>query len=132
MNWPLLFALTAAICVAAFIRLRVEPRRAQLANWLFIYPGGLVLLYFAWFRGFWLEVIIALGIAALLVAGWWITYGSYLPTPSSDNISVWGQEAKKPSQVAAEAQAEVERLKKEKEALEKELEKLKKEKEEKK
>jgi len=132
MNWPLLFGLTVAIVSAVIIRLRVEPRRARLANWLFIYPGALVLFLYAWFGSKWFEVLGAVVAAAVIVGGWWIAYGSYLPTPNSDSISVWGQEAKKPTQVAAEAQAEVERLKKEKDELERELERLKKEKVEKK
>ncbi len=94
---------------------------------MMIYPGGLVLLIYAWFFSKWLEVFVAVVVSGLLVAVWWITYGSYLPPVKSDNISVWGQEAKKPSVVAAEAQAELERVKQEKEALEKELERLKKE-----
>jgi hypothetical protein len=129
MNFPLLITLTIAILFAVFIRLRVEPRRARLVNWLFIYPGALVLLYYAWFRSFWWEVIIAIGVAGVIATVWWIVYGSYLAPANGDTISVWGQEAKKPSVVAAEAQEEVERLKKEKEALEKEVERLRRDKE---
>jgi small-conductance mechanosensitive channel len=125
MDSSLLIVLTLAILFAVFIRLRVEPRRARLVNWLFIYPGALVLLYYAWFRGKWPEVLIAIGVAGVISTIWWIVYGSYLAPATSDTINVWGQEAKKPSVVAAEAQEEVERLKKEKEALEKELEQLK-------
>lgn len=125
MNWPLALALAIVIAFIGFIRLRVEPRRARLVNWLFIYPGLVILMYYAWFRAYWLEVLVAVGVGGLVVAIWWFVYGSYLPTPNSDNISVWGQEAKKPAQVAAEAQAELERVKQEKEALERELEKLK-------
>jgi len=125
MNWQLVIALTVVILIIAFVRLRVEPRRARLVNWLFIYPGVLILVYYAWFRAYWLEVLIALGVGGLLMVVWWIAYGSYLPTPNSDNISVWGQEVKKPAQVAAEAEAELEKIKREKEALERELAKLK-------
>lgn len=125
MNWPLTIALAIAVAVAALIRLRVESRRARLVNWLFIYPGVLILIYYAWFRAYWLEVLTAVGVGGLLVAVWWIVYGSYLPPPNSDNISVWGQEAKKPAQVAADAQAELERVKQEKEKLEQELAQLK-------
>lgn len=127
MDWSLLVGLCAGICVALFFRLRVEKRRAQLINWLFLYPGGLVLFLFAWFYARWLEVGLAAVAAGLIVAGWWMAYGSYLPAPTSDNISVWGQEAKKPTATAAEAQDELERVKKEKEALEQELERLKRE-----
>lgn len=125
MNWQLILGLTAAICIAALIRLRVEPRRAWLVNWLFIYPGAVVLFLYAWFYAKWIEVGIAAAAAVLAVGAWWAGYGRRLPPPTSDNIKVWGQEQKRPSQLAAEAQAEVERLKKEKEELEKELEELK-------
>lgn len=124
-NWSLLLGLTLAICTTAFIRLRVEPRRAGLVNWLVVYPGAVVLFLYAWFFSKWMEVGSAVVAMAIIVGVWWVVYGSYLPPPTSDNISVWGQEAKKPSVAAAEAQAEVERLKKEKEELEKELEELK-------
>lgn len=127
MNFPLFLGLTLVICLALFFRLRVEQRRVRLVSWLFIYPGAFLLFIYAWFFGKWLEVGAAALLALLIVAGWWIAYGSYLPAASSDNISVWGQEVKKPSVMAAEAQAELEKVKKEKEELEKELEKLKKE-----
>ena len=124
-NWQLALGLTVALCVIAFFRLRTEKRRILVTNWLVVYPGAVVILLYAWFFAKWLEVGIALAATAVIVGVWWVVYGSYLPPPTSDNISVWGQEAKKPTQVAAEAQAEVERLKKEKEELEKELEELK-------
>ncbi|HLB46879.1 MAG TPA: hypothetical protein VJL59_07620 [Anaerolineales bacterium] len=124
-NWSLLLGLTVALCIIAFFRLRTEKRRVQVTNWLVVYPGAVVILLYAWFFAKWLEVGIALAATAVIVGVWWVAYGSYLPPPTSDNISVWGQEAKKPTQVAAEAQEEVERLKKEKEELEKELKELK-------
>lgn len=129
MDWSIVIGLTLVICFALFIRLRVEPRRIRLVSWLFIYPGALVLLMYAWFFARWLEVGLSVLIAAVIVGGWWFAYGSYLPPASSDNISVWGQEAKKPSVVAAETQAELDKVKQEKEALEKELERLRQEKE---
>jgi hypothetical protein len=124
-NWQLALGLTVALCVIAFLRLRTEKRRIQVTNWFIGYPGAVVILLYAWFFAKWLEVGIALAATAVIVGVWWVAYGSYLPPPTSDNIKVWGQETKKPTQVAAEAQAEVERLKKEKEELEKELKELK-------
>ena len=131
MNWSLLLGLTVVLCIIAFLRLRTEKQRGRVTNWFLVYPGAVVILLYAWFYSHWWELIGALLATALVVGVWWIAYGSYLPSPTSDNISVWGQEAKKPSVAAAEAQAEVERLKKEKEELEKELARLKKEKEKK-
>jgi hypothetical protein len=129
MDWSILVGLILVICLALFIRLRVEPRRIRLVSWLFIYPGVVLLFLYAWFYAKWLEVGIAVFVSAVIVGAWWFAYGSYLPPASSDNISVWGQEAKKPSVMAAEAQAELEKVKLEKEELEKELARLKQEKE---
>jgi len=125
MNWSTIIGLTALLLIVAFSRLRVEPRRARFANWVMVYPIIGMLFFYAWFGSQWINVGVSLLIAAAIVGGWWLAYGCKLATPTSDNITVWGQEAKKPSQVAAEAQAEVERLKKEKEELEKELQELK-------
>ncbi len=132
MTFSTLLPLTALLLVVAFVWLRVEPKRRAVANWFLLYPVALCLFIYAWFFSSQrLTVGVSVAVAAGVVGVWWFVYGSYLPSPTSDNISVWGQEAKKPSVVAAEAQAEVERLKKEKEELEKELERLKEEKEKK-
>ncbi len=131
MNFSTLLPLTALLLVVAFVWLRVEPKRRAVANWFLLYPVALFLFIYAWFFSQWLTVGVSVAVVIVIVGVWWFVYGSYLPSPTSDNISVWGQEAKKPSVVAAEAQAEVEQLKKEKEELEKELEKLKEEKEKK-
>jgi len=125
MNWSLALGLTAVLCLIAFFRLRTEKRRVRLTNWMLVYPGAALILLYAWFFSHWPELIVAVVAAVVSVGGWWMAYGSYLSPPTSDNITVWGQEAKKPAQAAAEAQAEVERLKKEKEELEKELDELK-------
>ncbi len=125
MNWQLALGLTVALCIIAFFRLRTEKRRVQVTNWLVVYPGAVMIFLYAWFFSKWMEVGSAVVAMAIIVGVWWVAYGSYLPPPTSDNIKVWGQEQKRPSQIAAEAQAEVERLKKEKEELEKELEELK-------
>jgi len=132
MDLSIFIGLTFVTCLALFFRIRVENRRIRLVSWIFIYPGVVILFIYAWFFNKWLEVGAAVGTAAVLITGWWFVYGSYLPPATDSNISVWGQEAKKPAVVAAEALAEVEKLKQEKEELEKELERLKQEKEEKK
>ena len=69
----------------------------------------------------WIALGIALAATTVIVGGWWFAYGKNLPPQTSDNITVWGQEQKKPSQIAAEALEEVEKLKKEKEELDKKL-----------
>ncbi len=125
MNWQLALGLTVALCIIAFFRLRTEKRRVQVTNWLVVYPGAVMIFLYAWFFSKWMEVGSAVVAMAIIVGVWWVAYGRRLPPPTSDNIKVWGQEQKRPSQIAAEAQAEVERLKKEKEELEKELEELK-------
>ena len=125
MNWSLLLGFTILLLVVAFSRLRADRNRLRVVSWFIVYPGAALALLYAWFYSHWLELGLALAVTAVVVGVWWVAIGSYLPAPTSDNISVWGQETKKPSQVAAEAQEEVERLKKEKEELEKELKELK-------
>jgi hypothetical protein len=128
MSWSLVLGLAAILCLMAFLRLRTVPTRVQVTNWFIVYPGTAMILLYTWFYSKWVETLLAAALAAAIVAGWWYAYGRGLPAPTSDNITVWGQEAKKPAQAAAEAQAEVERLKEEKEALERELKRLKEEK----
>jgi hypothetical protein len=134
MSWSLTLGLAAVMCLMAFLRLRTEPTRIRVTSWFIVYPGAVVILLYTWFYSRWIETALAAALAALTVFGWWYAYGRRLPAPTSDNITVWGQEAKKPAQVAAEAraeaaeaQAQVEQLKEEKEALERELKRLKEE-----
>jgi hypothetical protein len=124
MNWSLLLGFTLLLLVVAFVRLRAERARVRVVNWFVVYPALLAALLYAWFGSHWLELGLAVAASALTAGAWWAAVGSYLPPPTSDNIQVWGQETKKPAQATAEAQAEVERLKKEKEELEKELKEL--------
>jgi hypothetical protein len=72
----------------------------------------------------WPEVGIALAIAGTITGGWWLARGRKLPAPTSDNIKVWGQESG-PRPKPQELQAEINRLKEEKERLEAELRRLK-------
>jgi hypothetical protein len=89
------------------------------------YPGAILIVLHAFLATQWIALGIALAATTVIVGGWWFVYGKNLPPSTSDNITVWGQEQKKPSQVAAEALAEVEKLKKEKDELEKEIRELK-------
>ena len=123
MNGSTVFGLTALLLIVAFSRLRIEPRRARLANWALVYPTMVLLFFYAWFGSQWINVGASLTLTAVIVGAWWAAYGRKLATPTSDNISVWGQDVKKPTM--SEAQAEIERLKQEKEELEKELQELK-------
>jgi hypothetical protein len=123
MSVSTIVGLTALLLLVAFSRLRIEPRRARLANWALVYPTLVLLFFYAWFGGQWINVGVSLALTAVIVLAWWAAWGRKLATPTSDNISVWGQDVKKPTMT--EAQAEIERLKKEKEDLEKELQELK-------
>lgn len=120
-----LFFYTVALLLIAFFRLRAERSRLKVVDGFLTYPGSILILLHAFLATQWIALGIALAATTVLVGGWWFTYGKNLPTPTSDNIKVWGQEQKKPSQIAAEALEEVERLKKEKEELEKEIKELK-------
>ena len=125
-----LLALTLLLIVIAFARLRVEPGRRAVVNWAMVFPTAIVLLIYAWFFNQWLTVGASVIIAAILVAVWWVAYGSYLPAPTSDNIKVWGQEdgskpIKPETTTIAVLEEEVQKLKEEKEKAEEELKRLK-------
>ncbi len=125
-----LLPLTALLCVVALARLRIEPRRRAVVNWAMVFPTAMVLLIYAWFFNQWLTVGASVALAAMLVALWWVAYGSYLPPPTSDNIKVWGQEdgskpIKPETATIAVLEEEVEKLKEEKEKAEEELKRLK-------
>ncbi len=123
-NWSLAFGFTVVLLLMAVFRLRADRKRVRVVDAFITWPGAIGLLIYAWFYSHWLELLIAAAVSGLIVTVWWVTYGRYLPPPTSDNITVWEQEPKKPTATPAETQAEVERLKKEKEELEKELEKV--------
>lgn len=126
MNWTTFVGLTVGLLVIAFARLRVEARRQALVNGLLVIPTAILLFFYAWFYNQWLTVGAALALAMAIAVVWWIVYGSYLPAPTSDNISVWGQEIKKPSPAETAAlEAEVKRLNEEKRKMEEEIKRLK-------
>jgi len=130
MTLSTLLALTLLLIVIAVARLRVEPGRRAVVNWAMVFPTAIVLLIYAWFFNQWLTVGASVIIAAILVAVWWVVYGSYLPPPTSDNIKVWGQEdgskpIKRETATIAVLEEEVQKLKEEKEKMEEELKKLK-------
>lgn len=116
---------TIALLIIAFFRLRAERTRLKVVDGFLTYPGTILILLHAFLATQWIALGIALAVTAVIVGVWWFAYGKKLPPQTSDNITVWGQEQKKPSQIAAEALAEVEKLKKEKEELEKEIRELK-------
>ena len=123
MNWSTVLGLTFLLLIVVFARLRIEKTRVKVADWFLVYPTVVVLFFYAWFFAQWAAVGLSLLITGAIGGAWWAAYGRRLPSPTSDTITVWGQETKKPT--LTEAQAEIERLKKEKEELEKELQELK-------
>ena len=125
MQLSTLFFYTVALLLIAFFRLRAERTRLKVVYAFLTYPGSILILLHAFLATQWIALGIALAATSVIVGGWWFGYGKKLPPQTSDNITVWGQEQKKPSQIAAEALAEVEKLKLEKEELEKEIKELK-------
>jgi cell division protein FtsB len=126
MNWLNIFGLTLLALIITFMALRVERGRGWLVVALLIVPAVVVIGRWASVRGHWGDVLVALAITALLTAAWWLAGGRRLPRPSSDSIKVWGQEKApklKPGEAAA-LQAEVNRLREERERLEAEVRRL--------
>jgi hypothetical protein len=124
MNWPNVFVLTIGALVLLFVLLRVERKRLWVALLVLVAPTAWLTATWANHYTRWPEVGIALVIAGTITGGWWLARGRKLPAPTSDNIKVWGQESG-PRPKPQELQAEINRLKEEKERLEAELRRLK-------
>jgi len=124
MNWPNVFVLTLGALVLLFVLLRVERKRLWVALLVLVAPTAWLTALWANHYTWWPEVGIALAIAGTITGGWWLARGRKLPAPTSDNIKVWGQESG-PRPKPQELQAEINRLKEEKERLEAELRRLK-------
>lgn len=121
MNLSTTLALTGGIIVLLLVALRVE-RAWRWAVVLLAAPIGYLLWDWAKAQQAWLEVGVSVGAAFIITFVWWLAYGRKLP-PTQSTIRVWGQDAA-PKPKAAELQAEVNRLREEKEQLEAELQKL--------
>jgi hypothetical protein len=124
MNWPNVFVLTIGALVLLFVLLRVERKRLWVALLVLVAPTAWLTAVWANRSTRWPEVGIALAIAGAITGGWWLARGRKLPAPTSDNIKVWGQESG-PGPKPQELQAEINRLKAEKEHLEAEVRRLK-------
>jgi hypothetical protein len=124
MNWPNVFVLTLGALVLLFVLLHVERKRLWVALLVLVAPTAWLTAVWANHYTRWPEVGIALAIAGTITGGWWLARGRKLPAPTSDNIKVWGQESG-PRPKPQELQAEINRLKEEKERLEAELRRLK-------
>lgn len=124
MNWPNVVVLTAGALVLLFTLLRVERKRLWVAVLFLVAPTAW--LGAAWANHYkrWPELGAALVVAGVIAGGWWLVRGRNLPAPTSDNIKVWGQESG-PKPKPQELQAEINRLREEKERLEAELRRLK-------
>ncbi len=124
MNWLNVSGLTGGALVLLFAMLRAERKRLWLVLLLLVAPTVWLVMVWANLRQQWPETWLALGLAAAIAGSWWLLYGRKLPPPTSDNIKVWGQE-NVPKPKPQELQAEINRLKEEKEHLEAELRRLK-------
>lgn len=126
MNWLNVFGVTLVTLIVTFMALRVERTRLWVVIVLLVVPGAIAVALWANLGGHWPEVVTGVGLAALLTAAWWFAGGRRLPRPSSDSITVWGQE-KAPKLKASEAaalQAEVAQLREDRERLEAEVKRL--------
>lgn len=124
MNWSGLLGIAGGALILMLALLRVERKRLWVVVVFLVLPTLYLLLQWIRFRGMWIEALLGLAAATLITAAWWYAYGRNLPAPTSDNIKVWGAEST-PRPKPAELQAELQRLREEKERLEAELNRLK-------
>jgi len=124
LNWPTVLQVVFGALVLIFAMLRVERKRWWVVALFFELPVITLAVIWANLYELWSEVLVGATIAGLIAGTWWLVYGRKLPAPTSDTIKVWGQEdAPKPR--PQQLQAEVQRLREEKEKLEAELRRLK-------
>jgi uncharacterized membrane protein len=66
----------------------VKKRRRRL---LYLIPVGVAILVLRWaaYRQAWAELGLAVLLAGVVCAVWWLAYGRRLPPPTDDNIRVW-------------------------------------------
>ena len=124
MNWPTEIVLIAGALLLVFTLLRVERKRLWVALVFLAAPTLFLMWQWASFYRRWPEVLLAFVIAGVIAGLWWLLVGRKLPAPTSDNIHVWGQESG-PKPKPQEMQAEIQRLRADKERLETELRRLK-------
>ena len=126
MDWLTVFGLMLLSLVIIFTSLRVERRALWLVVVLLVVPGVIAVWRWADVGGHWGEVAAGVALAALITAVWWLAGGRRLARPTSDNIKVWGQDS--PPRIkqaeAAALQAEVTKLREERERLEAEVRRL--------
>ena len=121
MDFSTILPLTLGFMVLLFTLMRIERKWLWAAGLFTLLIAYLVWVWVQW-NGRWAEVGTSLAIAGVLMGGWWLMIGRKLP-PTVPTIQVWGQDAA-PKPKAAELQAEVLRLREEKERLEAELQQL--------
>ncbi len=121
MDWSTILALTGGFMILLFTLLRIERKWLWAAVLFTALIGYLIWVWVKW-NGRWAEVWTSLGIAGVGMGVWWLLIGRKLP-PTVPTIQVWGQDAA-PKPKAAELQAEVLRLREEKEQLEAEVKRL--------
>jgi len=123
MAWSNIVGLTGGALIVFFALLRVERKRLWVVALVLVLPSVWLTVIWANFYHRWPEVLIGVGAAGLMAGGWWLAYGRRLPPATSDAIKVWGQE-EMPKARPQHMQAELQRLREEKERLEAELRRL--------
>jgi hypothetical protein len=123
MLWSNVFGMTLGFLACFYVIARIERRWLWLGLLFFVAPTVISIVVWANLVQQWPELITALGAAVVLGGVWWWWRGRRLGRVTSDPIKVWGQDAA-PKPRPAEMQAELQRLKEEKEKLEAELRRL--------
>ncbi len=123
MLWSNVVGLTLGLLACFYVTARIERKWMWLGVLFFVAPTLISIALWASLLQHWPETLTALGLAVVLGGAWWWRRGRRLGRVTSDSIKVWGQDAA-PKPNPAEMQAELQRLKEEKEQLEAELRRL--------
>ena len=127
MKWSYVAGVALSVLVLILIPLRAERRRWWVVALLFDLPVAYLAIQWIDWRRAWNEAYLGLALGAAAGLAWWFFRGRHLPPVTTDSIKVWGQEPvpkPRPGEFA-DLQAEVARLREEKEKMEAELRRLK-------
>lgn len=122
MNLNTIILLAAALFSCAFVMFKIERNRWFIGAFFYVAPVLLLMALWATLTASWMELALAVPLAAGFTGAWWFIWGRKLKRAES-TIKVWGQDAAPKPKAAL--QAEIDQLKEEKAQLEEELRKIK-------